>query len=98
MSLYRGGLVWGEGFLKRLFVSYPFAKLIIEEEFITFYAMRSEFRLARNEILGIIIQNRFLAKGLIFKHESKQLPPTIVFLTFHCEEVISQLKDIPLWK
>ena len=98
MSQYKGGLVWGEGFFKRLLVSYPFAKIIIEEDFITFHAMRSEFRFARNDILGISIQNRFFAKGLIFKHESQQLPSSIVFLTFHCEEILSELKDIPLLK
>ena len=92
---YRGGLTWGRGYFRRFYVSFPFGKLRIDSKFLTFYALGSEFRFDRTEILGIEVKFALLAKGLRFIHQKAEYPPQIKFLTFQSDEILSVLSEIP---
>jgi hypothetical protein len=94
-KVFLGGLIWGKAYLSSMTVPFPFAKLRINSELLTFRALGTEFSLLRSEILGIEMKFAILAKGLKFYHQKADFPPQIRFLTFQSDEILSMLSDIP---
>jgi hypothetical protein len=93
MSEHKGGLLWGDTIFRRRNVSYPFAKLIVEDEHIILKIPTTELRLSRDEIIGFLIKNRIFYKGIVFQHVNNDVPKTITFWTFQPAAVLSELNS-----
>jgi hypothetical protein len=91
MSEYKGGLLWGDTIFRRRNVSYPFARLIVEDGYIILKTPTTELRLSRDEIIGFLIKNRMFYKGIVFRHSNSDAPKTITFWTFQPAAVLSAL-------
>ncbi len=49
-------------------------------------------RFARENLIGISVKNMLFHLGLVFKHDSVDIPNKLIFWTFQSNQVLADLK------
>ncbi|MGC4012948.1 MAG: hypothetical protein QM755_00300 [Luteolibacter sp.] len=91
MAHFSGGLRWGGSFLRSSNVSFPLAKLEIDDSGLSFDAPTVSLHLDFADLTDISLKRRIFYKGIRFHHGREDLPKQIIFWTFSADSILEAI-------
>jgi hypothetical protein len=90
-DLYRGGITFGLNYIAAKNITWPFVKLNISKDWLTFIYSGQEHKISRFEIERISLYKGIFSKGIRLHFKDKSSYPYFIFWSFNIKELASCL-------